>query len=78
MSYPNENKAKNLYGDVHVAQIADVGMGCLENHLAHRGHGWLFFFFSFFTLFYWNLTFSNRSFSLNDHCIFYFANMSFG
>ena len=32
-SYLNENEAKNLQnGDVHPAQIADFGIGYLENH----------------------------------------------
>ena len=35
-SYLSENEAKHLQnGDVHVSQIADFGMGHLENHLAH-------------------------------------------
>ena len=35
-SYLSENEAKNLQnGDVHLAQIADFGMGYLENHLTH-------------------------------------------
>ena len=35
-SYLNENEAKNLQnGDVHLAQIPDFEMGCLENHWAH-------------------------------------------
>ena len=34
-SYLSENEAKHLQNGVHVAQIADFGMGHLENHLAH-------------------------------------------
>ena len=35
-SYLSENEAKNLQnGDIHFGQIADFGMGYLENHLAH-------------------------------------------
>ena len=35
-SYLSENEAKNLQnGDVHPAQIADLGMGYLEIHLTH-------------------------------------------
>ena len=35
-SYLSENEAKNLHnGDVHLVQIADFGMGYLENYLAH-------------------------------------------
>ena len=34
-SYLHENEAQNLQnGDVHLAQIPDFGMGCLDNHLA--------------------------------------------
>ena len=36
MSYLRENEAENLQnGDVHLAQIADFGMGYLKNHLVH-------------------------------------------
>ena len=36
MLYLSENEAKNLQNvDVYLAQIADFGMGYLENHLAH-------------------------------------------
>ena len=35
-SYLNENDAKDPQ-DGHLAQIADFGMGYLENHLAHWG-----------------------------------------
>ena len=32
----SENEAKNLQdGHIHLAQIADLGMGYLENHLVH-------------------------------------------
>ena len=35
-SYSIENEAKNLQnGDIHLAQIADFGMGYLENCFAH-------------------------------------------
>ena len=35
-SYLTENEAKNVQnGDVCLGQIADFGMGYLENHLAH-------------------------------------------
>ena len=35
-SYLSENEAKNLQNnDVHPAQIPDIEMGYLENHLAH-------------------------------------------
>ena len=58
-SYLSENKAKNLQnGDVHPAQIADFGIGYLENHLTH-------FFFIFHALpFQLNFVFDQR-FPLN-------------
>ena len=35
-SYLSENEAENLQnGDVHLAQIAEFGMGYLANHLQH-------------------------------------------
>ena len=35
-SYLRKNEAEKLQnGDVHFAQIPDVGMGYLKNHLAH-------------------------------------------
>ena len=37
-SYLSENEAENLQnGDVHLAQIPDVEMKYLKNHLAHLG-----------------------------------------
>ena len=44
-SYLSQNEAKNLQnGDVHIAEIPDVKMEYLENHLAHWGQWWLVFF----------------------------------
>ena len=35
-SYSRENEAKNLQnGGVHLTDIPDFGVGCLESHLAH-------------------------------------------
>ena len=50
-SYLSENEAENLQnGDVHLAQIADLKTGYLQNHLAH-------FFFSFFFFIFYALSF---------------------
>ena len=63
-SYLSENEAENLQnGDIHLGQIPDFEIGCLENDLVHwevsEGS-----FFAFFTLFHLSLTFFSTGVSL--------------
>ena len=50
----SENEADNLQnGDVHPAQIPDLKMEYLENHLAHWGRRWLVLFLHFLCYSIW-------------------------